>query len=94
MENNYKEFYKDQIISYTNFIIYNMISKEIQDFLLKESLRYFLKYVKVWTTSSEDSNTFPSNKNQIELVKLLKEELEKLGLVKVTQDEYGYVYAY
>lgn len=70
-----------------------MISKEIQDFLLKESLENFLRYIKVWTTSSEDSNTSPSNQNQYELGKLLKQELEDLGLDEVTHDEYGYVYA-
>jgi tripeptide aminopeptidase len=71
-----------------------MISKEIQEFLLKRSLGNFLRYVKVWTTSSEDSSTFPSTKNQFKLGSMLKKELEDLGLENIVHDEYGYVYAF
>ena len=53
-----------------------------------------LDYVKYDTTSHEDSETFPSTKEQFELAKHLKDELEKLGLEQVQLDEYCYVYGY
>ncbi|MFX1588908.1 MAG: peptidase T [Promethearchaeota archaeon] len=71
-----------------------MISEEIKKFILKRSLENFLRYVRVWTTSSEDSSTNPSTRNQFELGNLLKEELEDLGLENIIHDEYGYVYAF
>lgn len=53
----------------------------------------FLRYVRIDTQSSEESDTFPSTPGQLELLRLLKEELIALGLDKVTMDEYGYVFA-
>ncbi|MFX1352430.1 MAG: tripeptide aminopeptidase PepT, partial [Promethearchaeota archaeon] len=69
------------------------ITEEIRDFLLKEALERFLKYVKVWTTSDVNSTSFPSTKNQFELGKILVEELKQLGLKNVTLDDLGFVYA-
>jgi tripeptide aminopeptidase len=70
-----------------------MISKEVQGFLLKEALDNFIRYVKIWTTSDENSTTFPSTINQFELAKLLAKEAKELGLQNIIQDEFGYVYA-
>lgn len=70
------------------------ISKEIQEFLLKDALERFLRYVKVWTTSDESSTSLPSTENQFELGKILVEELRQLGLEDVVQDDLGFVYAY
>ncbi|MGK9475585.1 peptidase T [Melioribacter sp. OK-6-Me] len=53
----------------------------------------FLKYVKIETTSNEESTTFPSDKKQLELSKLLVEELKDIGMQDVEMDEYGYVMA-
>lgn len=53
----------------------------------------FLKYVKIETTSDEDSKTFPSDPKQLELSKLLVEELKEIGMQDVEMDEYGYVMA-
>ena len=58
-----------------------------------EALERFLRYVKINTQSNEDSETQPSTKCQLELGKLLKEELLALGLEDVELDEHGYVYA-
>ncbi len=52
----------------------------------------FLKYVKVETTSSEESSTFPSTSTQVEFAKTLAEELKEIGLKDVKVDNYGYVY--
>jgi len=53
----------------------------------------FLEYVKIDTQSREDSETFPSTFTQLDLLRLLQEELLALGLEDVTMDEYGYVFA-
>ena len=52
----------------------------------------FLRYVKIDTQSDEESLTSPSTLKQYDLLNLLKEELEKLG-VKATLDQYGRLYA-
>ncbi|MFX1596644.1 MAG: peptidase T, partial [Promethearchaeota archaeon] len=70
------------------------LSKEIQEFLLNESLERFLRYAKVWTTSSIESDTIPSTRNQLELAKILTKELKELELKDVVQDELGFVYGY
>ena len=70
------------------------ISKEVQEFLLNDALERFLSYVKVWTTSDESSTSLPSTDNQFELGKILVEELKKIGLDEVIQDDLGFVYAY
>jgi len=70
------------------------LSKDIQEFLLNEALERFLRYVKVWTTSDESVETVPSTKNQLDLGKLLVEELKELGLEDIIQDEFGFVYAF
>ena len=69
------------------------LSKKIQDFIQENALERFLRYVEVETTSSEETGTHPSTPEQLELGRLLKEELLELGLENVIHDEYGYVYA-
>lgn len=56
-------------------------------------LERFLRYVKIDTKSDEDSVTFPSSLNQLELSKLLVEELKAIGLSDAHLDENGYVHA-
>ena len=70
------------------------LTKEIQEFLHKDALARFLRYVKVWTTSDDTKETVPTSENQLNLGKLLVEELKELKLENITQDEYGFVYAY
>lgn len=53
----------------------------------------FLEYVKFDTQSSEDSVTFPSTPGQIVLLQRLHDDLKALGLVDVTLDSHGYVFA-
>ena len=52
----------------------------------------FLKYVSYWTTSDEENSNIPSSDRQFELGKVLKQELEDLGLEKVTLTDHCYVY--
>ena len=53
----------------------------------------FLKYVKFDTKSDEESTTFPSDPKQLELSKVLVEELKEIGLTDAEMDEWGYVMA-
>ena len=53
-----------------------------------------LKYITVWTTSDENSTTVPTTKRQLDLGKLLVEEMKEMKLSDVSMDEYGYVYGY
>lgn len=53
----------------------------------------FKGYIAIDTKSDENSETCPSTKGQLELGKLVVEELKDLGLSDVKQDENGYVYA-
>jgi tripeptide aminopeptidase len=55
-------------------------------------LERFIRYVKIHTTSDEDSETCPSTDCQLELARLLASELEFLGL-GARLDKHGYVYA-
>ena len=53
----------------------------------------FVKYAKIHTTSSEESETYPSTERQFDLAKILVEELKELGLADVSVDEHCYVTA-
>ncbi len=70
-----------------------MLSEEIKEFLLKEAMDRFFRYVQIWTTSDEDSQSNPSSKNQFDLGNVLVAELKELNLENIIHDEYGYVYA-
>ncbi len=56
-------------------------------------LERLLRYVKIDTQSSEESETYPSTAKQFNLLNLLVTELKALGLADVTIDKYGYVMA-
>ncbi|MBY9018849.1 MAG: peptidase T [Candidatus Lokiarchaeota archaeon] len=69
------------------------LSVEVQDYILNDVIERFLRYVKVWTTSDDESSTKPSSSNQLELAKILVEELKELDLENIILDKFGYVYA-
>lgn len=54
----------------------------------------FLNYVKYETTSDEEYENRPSNSNEYELAKLLKLELEELGVKNIFINEFATVYGY
>lgn len=56
-------------------------------------LNRFLRYIAVETTSDPESPTQPSTKIQLNLSKLLVEELKELGVSNAKLDEWGYVMA-
>ncbi len=51
-----------------------------------------LNYVKVYTTSDEDSTTVPSTARQFDLAKILVEELKGIGVTDAHVDDKCYVY--
>ena len=52
----------------------------------------FLRYISVDTQSDPDSDTQPSSRKQLDLLKMLRDELSAMG-IDATLDEYGYVMA-
>lgn len=51
----------------------------------------FLNYIKYDTKSDDDSNTCPSTNGQLVFGKRLVEDLKKIGVSDVSQDENGYI---
>lgn len=51
-----------------------------------------LNYVKIWTTSDEESETVPSTDRQLDLAGILVEEMKEMGIEDAHADEKGYVY--
>jgi tripeptide aminopeptidase len=51
----------------------------------------FLRYVKIDTQSQEDVESYPSTPKQLDLLRLLAEELKSLGVADAAIDKYGYV---
>ena len=59
---------------------------------MEKILDKFLRYVAVETTSNDASDTQPSSACQLNLLRMLADELNAMG-VKATLDEWGYVMA-
>ncbi len=60
---------------------------------MTDVLARFLRYVKIDTQSAYHSETFPSTRKQLDLARLLADELRELNLEEVKLDDYGYVTA-
>jgi len=56
-------------------------------------LERFLRYVVIDTQSDPDSTSYPSTAKQLDLSRLLVDELRAIGLSEVELTEYGYVLA-
>ncbi|MCR5451706.1 MAG: peptidase T [Lachnospiraceae bacterium] len=52
-----------------------------------------LNYVKIYTTSDEESGTHPSSKRQFDLARVLETELKEMGASDVFLDDKCYLYA-
>ena len=53
----------------------------------------FLRYVRIDTQSADEAGVTPSTSGRMEFVKMLRTELEAMGLEEITLDEYGYLFA-
>ena len=60
--------------------------------LADDVLERFLRYVRIDTQSVAGATTSPSTEKQLDLCRLLRDELEEIGLDDVRLDEHGYVY--
>jgi tripeptide aminopeptidase len=58
-----------------------------------DALERFLRYVRIDTQSDARSTTYPSTEKQLDLSRLLVEELRDVGLEDAELDQYGYVFA-
>jgi tripeptide aminopeptidase len=61
--------------------------------LAEDAAERFLRYVRIDTQSDEESETYPSTEKQLDLLRLLRDELEEAGLVDAAIDGHGYVTA-
>ncbi len=61
---------------------------------MQRAYERFLNYVKIHTTSDEESGLHPSFKGEFDLAHILVNELKELGMSGVRVDEHCYVYAY
>ena len=59
---------------------------------MEKILDRFLRYVSVDTQSDENTESQPSSAKQLDLLRMLRDELTAMG-VEATLDEYGYVMA-
>ncbi len=53
----------------------------------------FLRYVQIDTQSDPHASSFPSNTKQLDLSRLLVQELQAMGVADAAMDEWGYVMA-
>ena len=53
----------------------------------------FIRYVQIDTEADPVSTSYPSSAKQLDLARILKGELEQLGLEEVEMDQWGYVFA-
>ena len=60
--------------------------------LAPDVLERFLRYVRIDTQSAHGVDASPSTEKQLDLARLLRDELEEIGLEDVRLDEFGYVY--
>ncbi len=56
-------------------------------------LERFLQYVQIDTTAVEDAGKYPSSDGQLEMGKLLVQQLDEMGAADISQDEFGIVMA-
>ena len=68
-------------------------SSPLAEELAADVLERFLRYVKVDTQSGEDTEAKPTSANQLDLTRLLEQELRELGLEDAAVHEHGYVVA-
>jgi tripeptide aminopeptidase len=61
--------------------------------LAEDAAARLFRYVQIDTQSDEDSETYPSTEKQLDMLRLLLDELRRAGLADAQMDEHGYVTA-
>jgi tripeptide aminopeptidase len=59
--------------------------------LAQDAAERLVRYARIDTRSDEESATYPSTDGQLDLLRLLRDELEQVGVADVTMDAHGYV---
>jgi tripeptide aminopeptidase len=67
------------------------VPRELVDQLAEDAAARFVRYVQVDTQSNEDSESYPSTAKQLDLLRMLADELREIGAEDVELDEHGYV---
>ncbi len=70
-----------------------LFASPLAEELAEDVLARFLRYVVIDTQSDPDATTYPSTEKQLDLSRLLVDELRELGLDDVELTEHGYVFA-
>ena len=65
------------------------LARELRD----DALERFVRYARIDTQSDRHSTSYPSTMKQLDLSRLLVEELHALALTTPTLTEHGYVFA-
>lgn len=60
--------------------------------MIMRAYERLLNYVRIHTTSREESDTVPSTENQFDLARYLVGEMEELGIEGARVDDHAYVY--
>jgi len=68
-------------------------TSELARELADDALERFLRYVRMDTQSDPLSDSYPSTAKQLDLLRLLADELREIGLDDAALDEHGYVIA-
>jgi tripeptide aminopeptidase len=66
---------------------------ELAASLAEDALERFCRYARIDTQAAHDSDTYPSTLKQLDLSRLLADELRELGLADVELTEHGLVFA-
>ena len=70
-----------------------LIPVELAAQLAEDAAERLFRYVQIDTQSDEDSEAYPSTEKQLDLLRLLLDELKQAGLADAQIDEHGYVTA-
>jgi len=68
-------------------------SAELVTQLAEDAAQRLIRYAQIDTQSNGDSPTYPSTEKQLDLLRLLVDELREIGLDDAAIDEHGYVTA-
>ncbi len=61
--------------------------------LAEDAAERLIRYARIDTQSDEDSESYPSTEKQLDLLRLLLDELREIGVSDPQMDEHGYVTA-
>jgi tripeptide aminopeptidase len=67
------------------------VADDIAADLAEDAAERLLRYVRFDTQSDEDSTSYPSTAKQLDLLRVLADELKELGVADGSIDEHGYV---